>query len=129
MASVHNDKQKKVNDEVKLVEYMQQTIRDGLLGRQEHVILGENPRQRFFSGVLFPNNEFIQQLAEDNENDPQPYYRSLSKNCNIGLEFLVKPKEKGVKLSVSGSFKLYPRLFPNFDEQIESLVYLEQPKK
>lgn len=109
-----------------MVEHLHQVIKTGLLGRESIIVKGEEPTRRFFSGVLFPDNEFVQQVSnEEEEQDPQPVYRSMAKNCNIGLEYLVMPTNKQIRLSVSGSFKLYPRLFPDYNEQLQSLDYLE----
>lgn len=104
---------------------MQEVIKQGMLGRNDVEVVGEEPIRRFFSGVLFPDSEFKRHLSgESREMDPQISFRSLSKNCNMGLEFLVKPSNNKVKLSVSGSFKIYPRIFPTYSEQIKALGYL-----
>lgn len=118
-------KQKRINDEIKLVEHLQSIIKKGLLGTDEMEVIGEEPTRRFYSGVLFPDMEFIQQLSDEEEQDPQPIYKSIAKNCNMGLEFLIRPQNEQVKLNVSGSFKIYPRVFPSFEEQIKSFEYLE----
>ncbi|NTU33229.1 hypothetical protein HPY27_24040 [Brevibacillus sp. HB1.1] len=104
---------------------MQEVLKLGMLGRNDFEVVGEEPSRRFYSGVLFPDSEFKKQLSEENNNiDPQPVFRSLAKNCNIGLEFLVKPIDEKVVVNVSGSFKLYPRIFPTYTEQLKALDYL-----
>lgn len=114
------------DDEVKFVSHMHRVLKDGLLGRSENILLGSAPTKRFFSGVLFPDFEsFSSQLDDENESDPQPQYRSLAKNFNIGLEFLVRPINGIICLKINSSFKLYPRLFPSFKEQDSFLDFLE----
>ncbi|KAB2498169.1 hypothetical protein F8158_12850 [Bacillus cereus] len=118
-------KQQNTNNEIKFVEHMEQVLKDGLRGNKEKIVIGEEPIRRFFSGVLFPDIEFINQLTEENEeNDPQPQFKSLTKNCNMGLEFLIDPNNVNVKGTISGKFNLYPRFFPAFSEQKESFEYL-----
>ncbi|MGN7384058.1 helicase C-terminal domain-containing protein [Paenibacillus sp. SAFN-117] len=116
----------RTNDEIKLVRHLHQVIKNGLLGRNENYVIGVEPSKKFFSGVLFPDYEsFLQQQNKEGEQDPQPIYRSLAKNCNIGLEFLVKPINNEVRLSISGSFNLYIRVLPSFNEQDSYLSALE----
>ncbi|MFC4601816.1 helicase-related protein [Cohnella hongkongensis] len=115
------------NDEVIFVKHMKQVIKNGMLGRGEDVVLGSAPTRRFFSGVLFPDYEsFSSQVNQKGESDPQPQYRSLAKNCNLGLEFLVRPDEEGkINLLIGATFKLYPRLIPTFSEQDAFFSVLE----
>lgn len=114
------------NDEVRFVAHMHRVLKEGMLGRNEDVILGSPPTKRFYSGVLFPDFEsFSSQVGETNEGDPQPQYRSLAKNCNLGLEFLVRPTDGKINLIIQSSFKLYPRLFPEYEEQDSYLKFLE----
>lgn len=126
MSSKIDEKLKASNDEVKFISHMHDVLKNGLLGRNEPVITGEEPTKRFFSGVLFPDISFIKQVElTDNPKDPQPIYKSLAKNCNIGLEFLVIPQKEMPLVKISGSFKLYIRLFPTFLEQKNALEFLE----
>jgi hypothetical protein len=113
-----------VNDELTLLIHLEKTIRNGILGKSEYEILGEDPKRRLFAGVLFPSEDVLPTTPREPQGDPQPQYLSIVKNCNIGLEFLVKPKKGSIKLNVSGSFKLYPRVFPTFYEQLTYLEYL-----
>ncbi|KGT40523.1 MULTISPECIES: helicase-related protein [Bacillus] len=118
-------KQQNTNNEIKFVEHMEQILKDGLRGNKEKIVIGEEPIRRFFSGVLFPDIEFMNQVnEEDEENDPQPQFKSLAKNCNMGLEFLVDPNKVNVRGTISGKFNLYPRFFPTFLEQSKSFEYL-----
>lgn len=119
----------RANDEIKLVNHFHKVIKNGLLGRNEDTVIGIEPSKKFFSGVLFPDFEsFLQQQDKVGEQDPQPIYRSLAKNCNIGLEFLVKPVNNYVQLNISGSFNLYIRVLPSFSEQNAYLSALETGK-
>ncbi|WP_028782231.1 helicase C-terminal domain-containing protein [Thalassobacillus devorans] len=116
----------KNNDEKKFVEHMENVLKKGLKGSEEYLVTGEEPSKRFFSGVLFPNYEFTNQVSTENGVDPQPQFKSLAKNCNMGLEFLVGPSEDIVKGTISGKFNLYPRFFPEFKQQMDSLDYLNE---
>lgn len=105
---------------------MHRVLKDGMLGRQEETVLGMTPTKRFFSGVLFPDYEsFSSQIEETDKSDPEPQYKSLAKNCNVGLEFLVRPVDGKIKLMIQSSFKLYPRLFPEYVEQDSFLAFME----
>jgi len=116
-------------DEVIFVKHMQKVLKNGMLGRGEDIVLGSAPTRRFFSGVLFPDYEsFSSQVSQNSAGDPQPQYRSLAKNCNLGLEFLARPKDGEIKLRVQTSFKLYPRLLPEFDEQGAFFAFIESGK-
>ncbi|MFL0196111.1 DEAD/DEAH box helicase [Clostridium sp. WILCCON 0269] len=100
-----------VQDEITLVNYLSNIVSEGLLGRKESVVLGEEPSKKFFAGVLFPYNE--------------DYVKNLSKNYSMGLEYLVKPKGEKVNIEISGSFNIYVRVFPEFKEQIGYLTFLK----
>lgn len=107
-----NEKKLLVEDEITLVNHFSGIISDGLLGRGENIVLGEDPSKRFFSGVLFPYNE--------------AYENNLPKNYSMGLEYLVRPDEKQkIEVEISGAFKIYVRTFPEFNEQIDYLMYLK----
>jgi len=124
-----NYKIARANDEIKLVRHLHQVIKNGLLGRNEPVVIGTEPSKKFFAGVLFPDFESFLQQQDKDEHDPQPIYRSLSKNCNMGLEFLVRPENRKVRLSISGSFNIYVRVFPSFNEQDSYLKKHEEGHK
>jgi ssDNA-binding Zn-finger/Zn-ribbon topoisomerase 1 len=119
--------EKRSRDEIRLVRHMQSVLKNGLLGRNEDEVIGEEPTKRYFSGVLFPNyDSFIQQIDnESNSEDPQPFYKSITKNCNLGLEFLVKDIIKEKLAKISGNFNLYLRVVPSYKEQCEALEYFE----
>lgn len=126
MKSKHDEKSMLIKDEIKFISHMHNILKNGLLGRDEPIVLGEEPTKRFFSGVLFPDASFINQLDTAGETkDPQPVFRSIAKNCNIGLEFLLKHYVHMHKIKLSGSFKLYLRVFPSFVEQKRTLIILE----
>lgn len=109
---------------------MHRVLKEGMLGRKEDAVLGSPPTKRFFSGVLFPDYEsFSSQVEGINEGDPQPQYRSLAKNCSVGLEFLVRPTDGKINLTIRSSFKLYPRLFPEYEEQDSYLKFMETGNK
>ena len=130
MKSKYDEKAMLINDEIRFVSHMHNILKNGLLGRDEPMVLGEEPTKRFFSGVLFPDASFIDQLDTSGETqDPQPVFRSIAKNCNIGLEFLLKHQVHMHKIKISGSFKLYLRVFPSFNEQMRILKLLESTGK
>jgi hypothetical protein len=107
-----SEKELLIQDEITLVNHLSNIVSDGLLGRGENIVLGEEPSKRFFSGVLFPYNE--------------AYENNLPKNYSMGLEYLVKPNEnEEIEIEISGSFKIYVRTFPEFKEQIDYLMYLK----
>lgn len=124
MAQQTKDKISLVNDQIKFVNHMTQVIRKGFLGSNEETVFGEEPSRRFFSGVLFSKEFFIQDIGSGEEKDPDTKYSSISKNCSIGLEFLCKPDRNAVKGILSGKFSIYIRLIPTFQEHMESIDYL-----
>lgn len=125
-----DEKLRKVRDEIKLVSHLHNVIKNGLLGRNEPVVIGEEPSKRFFSGVLFPDfSSIISQQVNEAVKESQPVFKSLSKNHNIGLEFLIEKNTDDIELKVSGSFQLYLRVFPSYEEQMEALQYLETKNK
>ncbi|MGG0942065.1 DEAD/DEAH box helicase [Bacillus subtilis] len=126
MEKIVDLKKATANDEIQLVNHLEKVLKEGLKGTNDREVKGEEPIRRFYSGVLFPDSEYRTQLEEANE-DPQPKYKSLAKNCNMGLEFLINPSNsvRNIRVNVSGKFNIYPRFFPTFEEQLKSLDYLE----
>ncbi|QXM06627.1 DEAD/DEAH box helicase family protein [Crassaminicella indica] len=118
--------EKRINDEVKIVKHLHNVIKDGLLGRNEIEVIGEEPTRRFFSGVLFSDSEFNNDINEENKVDFQIQRVNLFKNVNLGLEFLVEPMEEKISGYLSFSFNLYPRYFPSYEEQRKTLEYLNK---
>lgn len=111
-------------DEILLLKHMANKLREGFLGDNESIVLGEDPVRRYFSGVLFSSEQFNHDVNVEDDEDPDIQYKSLAKNYNMGLEFLVTPENKKIKGTISGSFNLYFRLFPTYQEQMNSLDYL-----
>lgn len=112
-----------INDEVRFTNHMANILEKGFLGSDETVVIGEEPIRKFFAGVLFSSDQFTREINEVDE-DPDVKYRSLTKNYNIGLEFLTIPIDGKIKGKISGSFNLYYRVFPTYEEQMNSLSYL-----
>lgn len=116
------------SDEILFTNHMADVLEKGFLGTDEIIVLGGEPSRRFFSGVLFPSDQFTQEAKavddETKDEDPNIQYRSLTKNFSMGLEFLAIPEGTKIKGEISGSFNLYSRIFPTYGEQTDSLKYL-----
>lgn len=112
-------------DELLFINHMYKKLRNGFLGVDEKIVIGEEPTRKFFSGVLFSSEQFNREVILDENEDPDIQYKSITKNYNMGLEFLVHPENNKINGSISGSFNLYPRIYPTFEEQIKSFEYLK----
>lgn len=115
----------KTNDEIRMVEHLHNVVKNGILGRNELQVIGEEPSRRFFAGVLFPDSEFNINIEGD-RNDYQIQTTNLYKNVNLGLEFLVEPVDGEIGGYINCSFNLYPRYFPSFEEQKKAFEYLNK---
>lgn len=120
------DNKPSATDEIALVNHLHQVVCDGLLGRNSLEIFVEEPKRRILAGVLFPSDDFIRRLPEENtlNVDPQPQYLSIARNVNQGIEFLVHPENGVVSLLISGVFTLFVRVFPTYKEQLPYLEHL-----
>ncbi|MED3765245.1 helicase-related protein [Ureibacillus terrenus] len=119
-------KEQILKDEITFVNHMANVLRNGFTGENSKFVIGEEPKRRFYSGVLFPKEQFLQELNSEEEDysSNSNQYDRLTKNCNMGLEFLVSSNKDQIKLNISGKFAIYTRLIPSFSEQLESIKYL-----
>ncbi|MHB1629228.1 MAG: helicase-related protein, partial [Bacilli bacterium] len=120
------DKGPSAQDEIALVNHLHQVVCDGLLGRNLIEVVGEEPKRRIFAGVLFPSDEYVRRLPNENtlNVDPQPQYLSIARNVNQGIEFLVHPTNGSISILLSGVISLYIRVFPTYQEQVTYLEHL-----
>lgn len=116
---------KEIN-QLKLIEHMERVLKNGLLGKDINYVLNQNPKSVILGGVLFPNSIFKDDNEDETEDemDPDVRFTSISKNVSMGMEFLVK-KDKEFKCELSGSFSIFFRVIPSYDEQMEALSYLK----
>lgn len=128
MDSFLSDQQR---NEILMVKHLEETLVNGLTGRNHKGPLYEAPLSRVLAGVIFPEGTFAQDTFSimppitDNEEesddvtsttaDVQPSRRLVS----MGLEFRASPPADNspLQLEVSARFALYVRLFPTLEEQ------------
>lgn len=122
--------EEKEKTQIKITEYMEKVLRDGLLGKGIDYVVNKKPRSIIFGGVTFPNSIFKNEneLEVENEMDPDVRFSSISKNVSMGMEFLVN-KKLPISFKISGEFSFFTRVKPTFEEQMESLNYLNLDKK
>ena len=117
----------RMKDEIKIVEYLSAKLRDHLKGNTITQLLYTNPQANVLAGVLFPKEMFEgvvlpgQDVDDGEGKEIKKMAVPLSKNCSIGLDFLVKPgtDQDRLKLSIDCSFDVYIRVFPSFNEQMK----------
>ncbi|MCJ1909968.1 DEAD/DEAH box helicase family protein [Planococcus ruber] len=116
----------KEQNQLKFVNYMHSKLKDNLLGSSIEYLTGVKPLTQIYGGVVFPNSIFrdIDDKLDENDMDPDIKFTSISKNINFGLEFLVNTNQEFKAISLDGSFSVFVRIIPSFEDVQESLEYL-----
>ncbi|WP_254606207.1 hypothetical protein [Exiguobacterium sp. JMULE1] len=105
---------------------MENILKNGLLGKDVNYVLNNKPSSIIYGGVIFPNSVFKgeNEIEIDNKMDPDVRFNSISKNVSMGMEFLVN-KSLPLSFKLSGEFSFFIRVKPTFQEQMNSLQYLD----
>ncbi|KTR25238.1 hypothetical protein RSA11_15855, partial [Exiguobacterium indicum] len=113
-------------NQIKFIEYMENILKNGLLGKDVNYVLNNKPSSIIYGGVIFPNSVFKgeNEIEIDNKMDPDVRFNSISKNVSMGMEFLVN-KSLPLSFKLSGEFSFFIRVKPTFQEQMNSLQYLD----
>jgi len=105
------------NDFEKFNGYLMNRTLDKLSGRDDNeFIYGYNPSSKFIIGVLSPKDKLS---GEPNNYDE---LNRRSKPKSVGLKFLLKKDQiLNSKITLKYSFDIYYRVFPDYDEQKNSV--------
>jgi len=117
---------KEIN-QLNFINYMQKKLKDNLLGTSIRYLTGVKPLTQIYGGVVFPNSIFkdIDDTTDEDDMDPNVKFTSISKTINFGLEFLLRSNKKFKDIQLKGSFSIFVRTIPTFEEVMASLDYLK----